>query len=190
MNFQKKSDSYPFFGRSSITSSHSENTDSHRYVNSFCHGCRALPLRPSLTAEYGYQRIPLCSWILCFIRHNFRKTKMRPPDNARRRTLIFCFPPLALPKSGTVEDLSSSQPVAQAPALMIFISVCKHNTEPLSCQQQKSPRKVRITVTNSAQGKASHTPFIPIYCPAFPVFFPSCQNATALAAATFRESTP
>ena len=67
---------------------------------------------------------------------------MRPPDNARRRTLIFCFPPLALPKSGTVEDLSSSQPVAQAPALMIFISVCKHNTEPLSCQQQKSPRKV------------------------------------------------
>lgn len=116
--------------------------------------------------------------------------RAHPMANSTETRSQITIPPLALPKSGTVEDLSSSQPVAQAPALMIFISVCKHNTEPLSCQQQKSPRKVRITVTNSAQGKASHTPFIPIYCPAFPVFFPSCQNATALAAATFRESTP
>ena len=31
-------------------------------------------------------------------------------------TLLYIIPPLALPKSGTVEDLSSSQPVTQAPA--------------------------------------------------------------------------
>ena len=30
-------------------------------------------------------------------------------------TLLYTIPPLALPKSGTVEDLSSSQPVTQAP---------------------------------------------------------------------------
>ena len=36
--------------------------------------------------------------------------------------MLGCFPPLALPKSGTVEDVSSSQPVTQAPALNIFLT--------------------------------------------------------------------
>ena len=34
----------------------------------------------------------------------------------------YVFPPLALPKSGAVEDLSSSQPVTQAPVLYSQLS--------------------------------------------------------------------
>ena len=34
----------------------------------------------------------------------------------------YVFPPLALPKSGAVEDLSSSQPVTQAPVLYSYLS--------------------------------------------------------------------
>ena len=33
------------------------------------------------------------------------------------------IPPLALPKSGTVEDLSSSQPVTQAPVVIIHMQI-------------------------------------------------------------------
>ena len=49
--FPEKSDSYPFFGRSSITSSHSENTDSHRYVNSFCPAAGRSP--SGLLCQHG-----------------------------------------------------------------------------------------------------------------------------------------
>ena len=38
----------------------------------------------------------------------------------------YVFPPLALPKSGAVEDLSSSQPVTQAPVLYSQLSTCKN----------------------------------------------------------------
>ena len=43
------------------------------------------------------------------------------------------IPPLALPKSGTVEDLSSSQPVTQAPAGS-FCSVFQYSTHLSRCQ--------------------------------------------------------
>ena len=49
--FPEKSDSYPFFGRSSLTSSHSENTDSHRYVNSFCPAAGRSP--SGLLCQHG-----------------------------------------------------------------------------------------------------------------------------------------
>ena len=43
------------------------------------------------------------------------------------------IPPLALPKSGTVEDLSSSQPVTQAPAgSFLFCFSIEHTPIPLS----------------------------------------------------------
>ena len=63
--FPEKSDSYPFFGRSSITSSHSENTDSHRYVNSFCPAAGRSPSGLLCQHEKMYRHFPLCSWILC-----------------------------------------------------------------------------------------------------------------------------
>ena len=37
-------------------------------------------------------------------------------ENSTETRSQITIPPLALPKSGTVEDLSSSQPVTQAPA--------------------------------------------------------------------------
>lgn len=50
------------------------------------------------------------------------------------------IPPLALPKSGTVEDLSSSQPVTQAPAGSFF-SVFQYSTHLSRCQTSLPGRK-------------------------------------------------
>ncbi len=41
--------------------------------------------------------------------------------NSTETRSYITIPPLALPKSGTVEDLSSSQPVTQAPAGSFFL---------------------------------------------------------------------
>lgn len=40
-------------------------------------------------------------------------------ENSTETRSQITIPPLALPKSGTVEDLSSSQPVPQAPVVII-----------------------------------------------------------------------
>lgn len=83
----------------------------------FLPGQRALPLQPPFPK--ADQPLLLCSRI-CFLIGNkvSYQTKKTPPGHTRRRShhLLCVLPPLALPKSGTVEDPSSSQPVTQAPA--------------------------------------------------------------------------
>ena len=94
-----------FGGRSSLTSSHSENTDSHRLhdpsgkISGTSPSCQTL------------RRSPSCP----LFRRSSQKERI-PPANATETRSHITIPPLALPKSGTVEDLSSSQPVTQAPA--------------------------------------------------------------------------
>ena len=46
----------------------------------------------------------------------------RNVKTSARTFFRYVFPPLALPKSGAVEDLSSSQPVTQAPVLYSQLS--------------------------------------------------------------------
>ena len=44
-------------------------------------------------------------------------------ENSTETRSQITIPPLALPKSGTVEDLSSSQPVTQAPVVIIYMQI-------------------------------------------------------------------
>ncbi len=99
MNFQKKSDSYPFFGRSSITSSHSENTDSHRYVNSFCPAAGRSPSGLLCQHEKMYRHFPLCSWILCSF-YSYEKECASAHSRAEARLLRqpSAFAPSAHPR--------------------------------------------------------------------------------------------
>ena len=58
---------------------------------------------------------------------NFTRCSRNVKTSARTHTdrctfFRYVFPPLALPKSGAVEDLSSSQPVTQAPVLYSQLS--------------------------------------------------------------------
>lgn len=45
---------------------------------------------------------------------------MHLPDMPKDAFFCLCFPPLALSKSGTVEDQSSSQPVTPAPVRIMY----------------------------------------------------------------------
>ena len=100
-----------FGGRSSLTSSHSENTDSHRLHDPSGKILRNITLLPDIKA---LPFLPALSQKLTKRAH--------PPANATETRSHITIPPLALPKSGTVEDLSSSQPVTQAPVLYSQLS--------------------------------------------------------------------
>ena len=49
--------------------------------------------------------------------------KNLPADLRTDSNFLFLIPPLALPKSGAVEDLSSSQPVTQAPVSLFLYMI-------------------------------------------------------------------
>ena len=133
MNFQKKSDSYPFFGRSSITSSHSENTDSHRYVNSFCPAAGRSP--SGLLCQHGTDVQTLSAVQLDFVFFLLYK-KVHPPANARRCTYILVaslrwHDPNQV-RSKIYLPLSLSH---RLPRFYCFYIVGKHSTDLIFCQQ-------------------------------------------------------
>ncbi len=133
MNFQKKSDSYPFFGRSSITSSHSENTDSHRYVNSFCPAAGRSP--SGLLCQHGTDVQTLSAVQLDFVFFLLYK-KVHPPANARRCTCILVaslrwHDPNQV-RSKIYLPLSLSH---RLPRFYCFYIVGKHSTDLIFCQQ-------------------------------------------------------
>lgn len=66
--------------------------------------------------------------------------RAHPMANSTETRSQITIPPLALPKSGTVEDLSSSQPVTQAPAGSFF-SVFQYSTHLSRCQTSLPGRK-------------------------------------------------
>ena len=132
--FPEKSDSYPFFGRSSITSSHSENTDSHRYVNSFCPAAGRSPSGLLCQHEKMYRHFPLCSWILCSF---YIYKKVHPPANARRCTCILVaslrwHDPNQV-RSKIYLPLSLSH---RLPRFYCSYIVGKHSTDLIFCQQR------------------------------------------------------
>ena len=91
--FPEKSDSYPFFGRSSITSSHSENTDSHRYVNSFCPAAGRSP--SGLLCQHGTDVQTTSAVQLDFVFFLYIQ-KSTPSSQCQKMHLYSCcFPPLA-----------------------------------------------------------------------------------------------
>ena len=140
-----------FFGRSSITSSHSETRIPIAF---FCMpDLRALPLRSTCICPVRLHMVSYLNifFIKCLQVQSFIIFKDQKADDSCTCTSVYflhdifmqilqytktsarthtdrctisryVFPPLALPKSGAVEDLSSSQPVTQAPVLYSYLS--------------------------------------------------------------------
>ena len=141
-----------FFGRSSLTSSHSETRIPIAF---FCMpDLRALPLRSTCICPVRLHMVSYlniffikCLQVQSFIIFKDQKaddnctctsvyflhdifmrilqyTKTSARTHTDRCTISrYVFPPLALPKSGAVEDLSSSQPVTQAPVSLFLYMI-------------------------------------------------------------------
>ena len=66
------------------------------------------------------RQVLMQAWTLARCSRNVKTSARTHTD--RCTFFRYVFPPLALPKSGAVEDLSSSQPVTQAPVLYSQLS--------------------------------------------------------------------
>ena len=142
--FPEKSDSYPFFGRSSITSSHSENTDSHRLHDpsgkilrniTLLPDIKALPFLPALLQKLHMQSLSLSHphIVRPFQFHSCIPKERIPWQTPRRhalksQSLRWHYPNQVRSKIYLPLSLSHKLPLA------LFFSVFQYSTHLSRCQ--------------------------------------------------------
>ena len=142
--FPEKSDSYPFFGRSSITSSHSENTDSHRLHDpsgkilrniTLLPDIKALPFLPALSQKLHMQSLSLSHphIVRTFQFHSCIRKERIPWKTPRRhalrsQSLRWHYPNQVRSKIYLPLSLSHKLPLA------LFFSVFQYSTPLFHCQ--------------------------------------------------------